>query len=79
MSAPIPAIEIVSPRLDHPIKYGAPSAIADCGVNGALVLGAAALDWQELDLATHSCGSRSTASGRRKAPARSCSAIRSTC
>ena len=53
VSAPIPAIEIVSPRLDHPIRYGAPSAIADCGVNGALVLGAAALDWQALDLATH--------------------------
>lgn len=53
VSAPIPAIEVVSPRLDHPIRYGAPSAIADCGVNGALVLGAAALDWRELDLATH--------------------------
>jgi 2-keto-4-pentenoate hydratase len=53
VSAPIPAIEVVSPRLDHPIRYGAPSAIADCGVNGALVLGAAALDWQELDLAAH--------------------------
>ncbi len=53
VSAPIPAIEVVSPRLDHPIKYGAPSAIADCGVNGALVLGAARLDWQSLDLATH--------------------------
>ena len=53
VSAPIPAIEIVSPRLDHPIKYGAPSAIADCGVNGALVLGAADLDWQSIDLATH--------------------------
>ena len=53
VSAPIPAIEIVSPRLDHPIKYGAPSAIADCGVNGGLVLGAATLDWQAIDLATH--------------------------
>ena len=53
VSAPIPAIEIVSPRLDHPIRYGAPAAIADCGINGALVLGAAALDWQALDLATH--------------------------
>jgi 2-keto-4-pentenoate hydratase len=53
VSAPIPAIEIVSPRLDHPIRHGAPSAVADCGVNGALVLGAARLDWQTLDLATH--------------------------
>ena len=53
VSAPIPAIEIVSPRLDHPIKYGAPTAIADCGVNGGLVLGAATLEWQQIDLATH--------------------------
>jgi 2-keto-4-pentenoate hydratase len=53
VSAPIPAIEIVSPRLDHPVRHGAPSAIADCGVNGGLVLGAATLDWQALDLATH--------------------------
>ena len=53
VSAPIPAIEIVSPRLDHPIKHGAPTAIADCGVNGGLVLGAATLEWQAIDLATH--------------------------
>jgi 2-keto-4-pentenoate hydratase len=53
VSAPIPAIEIVSPRLDHPVKHGAPSAVADCGVNGALVLGAPTFDWQALDLATH--------------------------
>ena len=53
VSAPIPAIEIVSPRHDHPVRHGAPSAIADCGVNGGLVLGAATLDWQALDLATH--------------------------
>jgi 2-keto-4-pentenoate hydratase len=53
VSAPIPAIEVVSPRLDHPIKHGAPSAVADCGVNGALVLGAPTFDWQTLDLAAH--------------------------
>jgi 2-keto-4-pentenoate hydratase len=53
VSAPIPAFEIVSPRLDHPIKYGAPTAIADCGVNGGLVLGAATLEWDGLDLAAH--------------------------
>jgi 2-keto-4-pentenoate hydratase len=53
VSAPIPAIEVVSPRLDHPIRHGAPSAVADCGVNGALVLGAPSFDWQSLDLATH--------------------------
>ena len=47
----------LSPRLDHPISYGAPSAIADCGVNGALVLGAASLDWERLDLATTTCAS----------------------
>jgi 2-keto-4-pentenoate hydratase len=52
-SAPIPAIEIVNARLDHPIRHGAPAAIADCGVNGGLVLGAAILDWQALDLAAH--------------------------
>ncbi len=53
VSAPVPAIEVVSPRLDHPIKYGAPSAVADCGVNGALVLGTPSFDWQTLDLASH--------------------------
>ena len=53
VSAPIPAIEVVSPRLDHPIKYGVPSAVADCGVNGALVLGTPSFDWQTLDLASH--------------------------
>ena len=53
VSAPIPAIEVVSPRLDHPIRHGAPAAIADCGVNGGLVLGPATLDWEALDLATH--------------------------
>jgi 2-keto-4-pentenoate hydratase len=53
VSAPIPAIEVVSPRLDDPIRYGAPSAVADCGVNGALVLGAPTFDWQALDLANH--------------------------
>lgn len=53
VSAPVPAIEIVCPRLDHPIKHGVATAIADCGVNGALVLGAATLEWQEIDLANH--------------------------
>jgi len=53
VSAPIPAIEVVSPRLDHPIRHGAPSAVADCGVNGALVLGAPTFEWQTLDLAAH--------------------------
>jgi 2-keto-4-pentenoate hydratase len=53
VSAPLPAIEIVNPRLDHPIRHGAPTAIADCGVNGGLVLGAATLEWQQIDLAAH--------------------------
>lgn len=53
VSAPIPAIEVVSPRLDHPIRHGAAAAIADCGVNGALVLGRASVDWQTIDLASH--------------------------
>ncbi len=65
VSAPIPAIEIVSPRLDHPIKHGAPSAVADCGVNGALVLGAPTFDWQSLDLANHAV--RLTIDGEPKA------------
>jgi 2-keto-4-pentenoate hydratase len=63
-SAPIPAIEIVGTRLDHPIRHGAPSAIADCGLNGGLVLGAATLDWQALDLATHAV--RLTVDGEQK-------------
>jgi 2-keto-4-pentenoate hydratase len=53
VSAPVPAIEVVSPRLDHPSRHGAPSAVADCGLNGALVLGAPSFDWQSLDLAAH--------------------------
>jgi 2-keto-4-pentenoate hydratase len=53
VSAPIPAIEVVSPRLDDPRRYGAPSAIADCGLNGGLVLGPPSFDWQSLDLTAH--------------------------
>ena len=79
VSAPIPAIEAVSPRLDHPIKYGAPSAIADCGVNGALVLGAARLDWQSLDLATHEVRLEIDGAPKAAGTARWCSDIRSTC
>ena len=48
-----PAFEIVTSALENWSQQGAPSLIADNGVHGALVLGPATTDWQDLDLPNH--------------------------
>lgn len=48
-----PAFEVVSSGLESWYGQGAPSLIADNGVNGALVLGAGTADWRALDLGRH--------------------------
>ncbi|MHA1546511.1 MAG: 2-keto-4-pentenoate hydratase [Alphaproteobacteria bacterium] len=50
IDALIPAIEVVSSRLDKPAGYGVGQLIADGAGNGGLVLGAAITDWREIDL-----------------------------
>ena len=54
VDALVPAFEIVSPRYDR-IPFDAPfEAIADCGVNGAMVLGRAVTEgWRTADFADH--------------------------
>lgn len=47
----IPAIEIISPRLDHLTRYGVAAAIADGALHGGLVLGHDVHDWRGRDLA----------------------------
>lgn len=48
-----PSIEVVTSALADWNTQGAPSLVADNGVNGALVLGAPHEDWRRLDLASH--------------------------
>ena len=53
MDAMIPAIEIIAPRF-HAIPFDPPgSALADCGVNGGIVLGRPIADWRQIDFAAH--------------------------
>lgn len=52
MDAMVPAFEIISPRY-HAIPFGTPgAALADCGVNGGLVLGKPVTAWREIDYPT---------------------------
>ena len=46
----IPAIEVVSSRLDKPAGYGVGQLIADGAGNGGLVLGEPITDWRNIDL-----------------------------
>ena len=49
IDAMIPAIEIIAPRFSA-IPFDSPgSAIADCGVNGGIVLGMPVADWRGID------------------------------
>jgi 2-keto-4-pentenoate hydratase len=49
----IPAIEVISTRLDDFVAYGGIQIAADCGANGALILGQEVRDWRDLDLDAH--------------------------
>lgn len=53
IQAAIPAIEVISTRLDDFKAYGGVQLTADCGANGGLVLGREIADWQEIDLDSH--------------------------
>ncbi len=53
IDAVIPAFEIISPRF-FAIPFETPgSALADCGVNGGIVLGQAVTDWRNIDYPNH--------------------------
>ena len=53
VEALVPALEIITPRFD-PIPGGEPGqALADCGLNGGIVLGPAITDWRGIDLPAH--------------------------
>lgn len=53
MDAMIPAIEIISPRFQT-IPFDSPgSALADCGVNGGIILGKPVTDWRSIDYPAH--------------------------
>jgi 2-keto-4-pentenoate hydratase len=50
VAAVVPAVEVISPRLNSLTDYGVGAVIADCGFNGALILGPETAHWQELAL-----------------------------
>lgn len=53
VDALVPAIEIISPRLAKLPLDRIALGVADCGLNGGLVLGIPVADWRAIDLVTH--------------------------
>ncbi len=53
IDAVIPAFEMINCRYEALPLDNAPAAIADCGLNGALVLGGAITDWRNIDVPGH--------------------------
>lgn len=53
VEALIPAFEIIGPRFDSLLFDRATTAVADCVLNSAFVLGEPAIDWHGHDLARH--------------------------
>lgn len=53
IDAVLPAIEIISTRFDNFAASGGPQIVADCGANGALVLGEPEEHWVDLELDSH--------------------------
>jgi 2-keto-4-pentenoate hydratase len=53
VDAVIPAFEMINCRYEALPLDNAPAAIADCGLNGALVLGGATTDWRNIDVPGH--------------------------
>ena len=53
MDAIIPAFEMINCRYEALPLDNAPAAIADCGLNGALVLGTPITDWRNIDVPKH--------------------------
>jgi 2-keto-4-pentenoate hydratase len=53
VEAMVPAIEIITPRFES-IPFGsAGEALADCGLNGGIVLGTPIADWRGIDFPAH--------------------------
>lgn len=53
VEAMVPAIEIITPRYES-IPGGTPGqALADCGLNGGIVLGTPVADWRGIDYPAH--------------------------
>jgi 2-keto-4-pentenoate hydratase len=53
VDAVIPAFEMINCRYEALPLDNAPAAIADCGLNGAMVLGAPITDWRNIDVPRH--------------------------
>jgi 2-keto-4-pentenoate hydratase len=53
VDAVIPAFEMINCRYEALPLDNAPAAIADCGLNGALVLGTPIADWRNIDVPKH--------------------------
>lgn len=53
IDALVPAFELLNPRFVRPPFDNAPAAVADCVLNGAMVLGVAVTDWRRHDLPSH--------------------------
>lgn len=54
VDALVPAFELINCRFEALPLDNAPVAIADCGLNGAMVLGTPITDWRDLDVPHHS-------------------------
>lgn len=53
IDAMVPAFEIIRPRFKS-VPFESPgSALADCGVNGGIILGAPVTDWRGIDYPNH--------------------------
>ncbi len=53
VEAMVPAIEIITPRYEA-VPSGSPGeALADCGLNGGIILGTPVADWREIDYPAH--------------------------
>lgn len=53
IDALIPAFELINCRLSALPLDNAPAAIADCGLNGGMVLGPTITDWRGIDVPNH--------------------------
>ena len=53
VDALIPAFELINCRLGALPLDNAPAAVADCGLNGGMVLGPVITDWRNIDVPNH--------------------------
>ena len=49
----IPVMELISPRFETLLTDAAPLAVADCGINGGLVLGTLETAWRDINIPAH--------------------------